>query len=98
MPGSTSNKRTKKFGSQVYRPYSVAASNNLNLTLESRTNSFVYRPFNLLLNRTTTMDHDMLAAMAMLTSTKTCRKVVKCAVTANTAGANTIANTKVHLL
>ena len=74
MLGSTSNKQTKKIGSQVYRPCSVATSNNLNLKLESRTNSFVYHPFDLLLNRTTTMDHDMLATMAMLTSTKTRRK------------------------
>ena len=75
-----------------------STSNNLNLTLESRTNSSVYRPFDLLLNRTTTMDHDMLAAMVMSTSTKTRRLVVKCAETANAAVANIIANTKVRLL
>ena len=34
------------------------------------------------------MDHDMLAAMAMSTSTKTRRLVVKCAVTVNVTGAN----------
>ena len=78
-----------------------STSNNLNLTFESRTNSFVYCPFDLLLNRITTMDHDMLAAMVMSTSTKTCRIVVKFAVTANTAVATVNvknANTKVILL
>ena len=65
-----------------------STSNNLNLTLESRTNSFVYRPFDLLLNRNTTMDHDMLAAMVMLTSTKTRRLVVKCAATAKSTNIN----------
>ena len=34
------------------------------------------------------MDHDMLAAMVMPTNTKTRRLVVKCAATANAAGAN----------
>ena len=97
MPGSTGNKRTKKNRSQVYRPCSIATSNNLNLTLESHTNSFDYRQFDLLLNRTTTMDRDMRARMAMLTSTKTRQLVVKCAATANAAGANIIANTKVRL-
>ena len=40
------------------------------------------------MNRTTIMDHDMLAAIGRSTSTKACRLVVKCAATANTAGAN----------
>ena len=65
-----------------------STSNNLNLALESRTNSFVFCPFELLLNRTTTMDHDMLAALVMSTNTKTHRLVMKCAATANAAGAN----------
>ena len=46
------------------------------------------------------MDRDMLAAMVMLTNTKTRRLVVKCAATANTAGVNINvknANTKVIL-
>ena len=77
-----------------------STGNTLKRTLESCTNSFVFRPFELLLNRTTTMDHDMLAAMVMSASTKTRRLVMKCAATANAAGANNNVknvNTKVSL-
>ena len=65
-----------------------STGNTLKRTFESCTNSFVFHPFELLLNRTTTMDHDMLAAIGRSTSTKARRLVVKCAATANAAGTN----------